>query len=139
MRRIIKDAVPSDLSKSKATYHNDWNSVPREIKKRWGEQLAKEQRGLDAYTEEIVIEGKRHIDHYHKRELFPQETFTWANLLLANHSHLFGADAKDRCIKGQGDYALLANPVIEDAQSYFRYNTRGEITPRDELSDELQA
>lgn len=139
MRRIAKDAEPSDLSKSKVTYHNDWSSVPGELKKRWGEQLVEEQRGLDAYTEEILLEGLRHIDHYRKRELYPQETFAWANLLLANHGHHFGADAKDSRIRGRGDYDLLVDPVIDEAQSYFRYNTRGEILPSDELSDKQEA
>ena len=101
--------------------------------------LSAEQFGLSGYTEEVIDAKRCHIDHFRKRSLFksPHQIFDWSNLILDNHSRLYGAYAKDnganRATKIE-DYALIINPVTENPQHFFTYQENGNIIPRHHLT-----
>ena len=44
-------------------------------------RLVDEQGGVSAYTEE-PLSGDAHIDHFRKRDMFPNLTFDWNNLFV---------------------------------------------------------
>lgn len=142
MRRINKFSAPSTLAEEKNTCGNNWDNVSNGIKKSWREQLSEEQKGLDAYTEEILsLDDKTttHIDHFKKRAHHPELTFDWGNLFLANHqnNNAYGADAKDNGTNKieKDKYDDLIYPAEEDPHEYFTYNLEGEICPCEGLDD----
>lgn len=99
--------------------------------------LVEEQDCICGYSE-IPIEDERycHIDHYKKRNMFPEHAFNWSNLIAACNDEDFGAKYKDNKsdIK-KTDYLKLFDPVTDSVQDYFYYNERGEIEPHPTLSD----
>lgn len=142
MRRIAKLPAPSTLAEEKKTCGNNWDNVSKGTKKLWRDQLFEEQKGLDAYTEEILsLDNKTttHIDHFKKRVHHPELTFDWENLFLANHqnNNAYGADAKDNGTNKieKDKYEDLIHPAEEDPHEYFTYNLRGEICPREGLDN----
>lgn len=142
MRRINKCPAPSTLAKAKNTCGNNWDNVSKGTKESWRDQLFKEQKGLDAYTEEILsLDDKTttHIDHFKKRAHHPELTFDWGNLFLANHqnNNAYGADAKDNGTNKieKDKYDDLIYPAEEDPHEYFTYNLEGEICPCEGLDD----
>lgn len=80
-------------------------------------RLVDEQGGVSAYTEE-PLSGDAHIDHFRKRDLFPNLTFDWNNLFVDGMSESYGARFKDKNIK-KGDYALLISPAEEKCRTIF--------------------
>lgn len=144
MRRINKCPAPPTLAKEKKTCGNNWDNVSQGTKKLWRDQLFKEQKGLDAYTEEILsLDDKTttHIDHFKKRAHHPELTFDWGNLFLANHQNnkAYGADAKDngtnKIEKDKYDDLIYPAAKKEDPHEYFTYSLEGDICPREGLDD----
>lgn len=90
--------------------------------------LEHEQQGCCAYTE-IRISGSKgcHIDHYHTRNLFPDETFNYDNLLVSCNSENYGAKYKDKQVKEKADYGKLLNPVTDVPSDYLEYTFMGEM------------
>jgi len=79
---------------------------------------------------------KRHIDHFRKRNMFPEHTFNWDNLVAACNDEDFGAKYKDnKSGINKPDYAGFFDPVVDSVQDYFYYNERGEVEPHPTLSD----
>lgn len=118
-----------------------WEKFPPSDRHEATVELGKEQQSLDGYTERMLKSDDRntHIDHFRKRSLFPQLIFDWENLILAEHSTEFGADAKDNYsehrVRDKEDYQFLIDPVHEDPHDFFAYLTDGEIVPKAELDD----
>ncbi len=144
MRRINKFSAPSTLAEEKNTCGNNWDNVSKGTKKLWRDQLFEEQKGLDAYTEEILsLDDKTttHIDHFKKRAHHPELTFDWENLFLANHQNnkAYGADAKDngtnKIEKDKYDDLIYPAAKKEDPHEYFTYSLEGEICPCEGLDD----
>lgn len=90
--------------------------------------LKHEQQDCCAYTE-IRISGDKacHIDHYHTRNLFPDETFNYENLLVSCNAENYGAKYKDKQVKGKADYDKLLNPVTDVPSDYLEYTFMGEM------------
>ena len=90
--------------------------------------LEHEQQGCCAYTE-IRISGDKacHIDHYHTRNLFPDETFNYDNLLVSCNAENYGAKYKDKQVKGKADYDKLLNPATDVPSDYLEYTFMGEM------------
>lgn len=138
MRRIERSAPPGDfLEFARKHGHRGWKSLYEEdepLFRRVCDILAKDQRGLSGYTEEPLRDGFRHVDHFLKREHYPQSTFDWRNLIIDSNSERYGAKRKDGRVT-RADNARLVNPVEEDPHAYFRYQADGRMAPRGGLCD----
>lgn len=89
--------------------------------------LENEQSGCCAYTEiRIVKKDKCHIDHFRKRDLFPQMTMDYRNMLVACNSECYGAKYKDKNVT-KADYAKLINPVEDNPSDFLEFTFIGEI------------
>ena len=80
-----------------------------------------------------ALSGDAHIDHFRKRDMFPNLTFDWNNLFVDGMSESYGARFKDKNIK-KGDYALLISPAEENVERFFSYMQNGEIVVAEGLS-----
>lgn len=94
--------------------------------------LVDEQGGVSAYTEE-PLSSDTHIDHFRKRDLFPNLIFDWNNLFVDGMSESYGAKFKDKIIR-KDDYALLISPTEKNVERYFSYMQNGEIVVAKGLS-----
>lgn len=110
------------------TFHNKYKDVYEEARL---QILTDEQNQLCGYTEIYINELEEcHIDHYKKREFFPELTFDWGNLIVATKDDDFGANFKDSNYKIQKkEYSEIYNPVVDDIP--FKYNQWGEIIEED--------
>ena len=73
-----------------------WDDVPSDVRfKMKCFMLSREQNSLCGYTELPLNNDNSHIDHYKKRNLFPQLTFVWDNFVIASIDEEFGAKFKD--------------------------------------------
>lgn len=107
-------------------YHNIYQSV-RII-------LEEDQKHLSGYTE-LPLKAKTHIDHFLKKDLFPQNSFDWFNYVVDDRCNDYGADYKDAHIKHKQDNAKLVNPISENPQNFFTYQASGEMIARADISD----
>lgn len=98
--------------------------------------LEHEQYGLSGYTEAPLHLEKSHIDHFKKQSLYPQFVFEWNNYVVDGKDDTYGAKYKDNAIRNRADNEKLINPVIEDAQRFFKYELSGKMVPADGLSEE---
>ncbi|SCD20200.1 TIGR02646 family protein [Proteiniphilum saccharofermentans] len=100
---ILKNspAVWDDIHKSQLRIYEDICEV-----------LLKEQNNLCGYTE-LPLNNK-HIDHYHKRVLYPEKCFCWDNLIMATLDDDFGARYKDKQINRKEIYNEIFNPVVDN-------------------------
>lgn len=118
-----------DFSCPRSQYHILYKDCRR--------QLLYKQGGLSAYTEVPLEENKSHIDHFRKRDLFPNLSFEWNNLIVDEIGVArYGAGHKDKIIKHIEDYELLINPVLEDPCEYLTYLVNGKIIPKKNLNTE---
>lgn len=102
--------------------------------------LCNEQDCLCGYSE-IPLEAESsssHVDHYYKRNLFPQKTFDWKNLIVSTVDEDFGGKYKDNTYEIKAnEYALIFNPVADDMSQYIRYLGNGKMIPIDGLSQNI--
>lgn len=111
------------------TLHNTYQDIYQNSRL---QILTDEQNQMCGYTEIYINELEEcHIDHYKKREFFPELTFNWDNLIVATKDNDFGANYKDNEYKIQkAEYIKIFNPVIDEVK--FKYTTSGEIVETDE-------
>lgn len=99
--------------------------------------LCNEQDCLCGYSE-IVLEDSNtssHIDHYYMRDLFPQKTYDWNNLIVSTIDEDFGGKYKDNTYKiKKSDYPNIFNPVLEDMSQYIGYSGDGTMEPLNGIS-----
>lgn len=104
------------------------------------ELLLAHQNGLSAYTEKDLGDKELHIDHYRKRDLFPELKFEWNNLIVDERNNdEYGAGHKDKIVKDKAEYELLINPVDEDPTDFLTYQINGEIIPKANLKESDKA
>jgi len=91
--------------------------------------LNNEQKCLCAYCERIIRcdSNKSNIDHFKTRNLFPQETLNYNNLLVSCNREDTCSTFKDRNIKCKSDYDYIINPIIENPDDFLDYLLTGEI------------
>ena len=143
MRRIVKSTAPGCLAAAKDKgwnwddfFHNDHDGHTL-----CTEQAGADQGGVCGYTE-LPLWGKgvtKHLDHYRKKAIYPKLTFDWNNLVCAAKDNRFGADHKDKLIDGRSaetTYAGILNPVEDEAQDYFYYDTDGKMIAYGSLDEE---
>lgn len=102
--------------------------------------LCNEQDCLCGYSEMILEEDSTssHIDHYYKRNLFPQKTFDWNNLIVSTIDEDFGGKYKDNTYKIKAEeYQQIFNPVVDDMSQFIEYSGNGEIVPLNNLSKDI--
>ena len=134
MRKISKQKPLSDfatfVSKNNPT---EWGQLPSKIS---ADSrlciLCNEQDCLCGYSEMVLEEDSAfsHIDHYYKRNLFPQKTFDWNNLIVSTIDEDFGGKYKDNTYKIKTEeYQQIFNPVVDDMSQFIEYSGNGEIVP----------
>lgn len=139
MRRLNKQKPISSfttfVSKNKPT---QWEQLPAQISRdsRFA-ILCDEQDCLCGYSE-IVLEddsSSSHIDHYYKRNLFPEKTFIWDNFVVSTVDEDFGGKYKDNTYKiTKADYPLIFNPVVDDMSQYISFLGNGKMIPSNGIS-----
>jgi uncharacterized protein (TIGR02646 family) len=109
----------------------------KDIKAKLREYIIKEQQNMCAYCEQKLenIE-KLSIDHFKKRDLFPEETLEYINLFISCKSNNHCENSKDRYPKLQkNDYKKIIHPVLDEVENYFTYNLTGEIEANENLNE----
>jgi len=93
-----------------------------------------EQGGLCIYCEVKVDDT--HIDHYKTRNLFPQLTLGYDNLIVSCNNNNHCARYKDNIHKvSKDEYVKFINPVLENPQGFLDYTAYGEICAKDNLNE----
>ena len=143
MRKINKKTALPDFNganfkgdcRTWAGFHEKYKQIYEETR---FQILMDEQNQLCGYTEIFINELKScHIDHYKKRDISPELTFDWNNLIVATKDSAFGAGHKDQKYGIQkSDYDNIFNPVVDDIENYFYYTKWGEVIPKPTISDE---
>ncbi len=133
MKKIDKGEAPGFFSdfikKNRPKVWNDITSIRSRLREHI---LTAEQLGYCAYTEIKISDANDcHIDHYRTRNLFPEKTFEYRNLMVSCNSEEYGAKYKDKQVKGKSDYDNLINPVEDNPTDYMEYTFTGEIQPID--------
>ena len=88
-------------------------------------------KSLDDFKEQ------KHIDHYVKRDIDHNLTFSWTNMIAAVKDYRFGADWKDDHIKksdydsSKKRYKNILDPVVDDFTCRFKFYTDGFMEPSD--------
>lgn len=142
MKKINKISPFSDFEqfvfKNKPTL---WEELPNEIRTNTRMYiLCEEQDCLCGYSEIILEEDSfySHIDHYYKRNLFPQKTYAWNNLIVSTIDEDFGGKYKDDTYRIKAnEYSQIFNPVVDDMSQYIEYSGNGEIIPIEGLSPDI--
>lgn len=131
MRKIDKEVAPEFFSDF-ITRNNptDWSDIAP-IRSRLREYiLGKEQNGYCAYTTiKITDIAHCHIDHFYKRDLFPNRIFDYHNMLVSCNSENYGAKYKDKKVRSKEENKDLINPVSDNPAEYIEYTFTGEIVP----------
>lgn len=139
MKKINKSEEPSSLTKFKRkNSSNKWEDIHTEQNKSIYEdcllQCMEDQNFLCGYTE-IKLDDNYHIDHFIKRNIAPNKTFDWQNMIAAVHDSKFGADFKDKAVKDidynrqSGKYNHILNPIADNMEERFIFSTNGVIEP----------
>lgn len=141
MRRIEKSDAPESLNEFTKKQHTMWKEIHEGGNKHVYEdcltQCELDQDELCGYTEIPLSSGKKHIDHYVKRDIDPNLTFSWTNMIAAVKDYRFGADWKDNHIKpddydsSKKRYKNILNPLVDDFSGRFKYYTDGFMEPSD--------
>lgn len=142
MIHINKSSEPQELTSFKRNIHHSWKEIHQEANKHVYDaclqQCLMDQNELCGYTEMKLNESVQiHIDHYIKRDLAPQLTFEWSNMVAAVKDSRFGADFKDGHMDlanydtSNHTYANAYNPVTDNMLEVFTFSSDGGIEPAD--------
>lgn len=141
MRHIDKNDTPvffqDFLRRDRPSSWEDLHKAEPPVYKDICLALLEEQDNVCGYTELPLKTDHMHIDHYHKRALFPEMCFCWDNFIMATMDDDFGARYKDYQINNMETYDEIFNPVTEHPEDYFEYNYLGEIKPKQGLPEML--
>lgn len=128
MKQLVKGDVPDFLTKF--ILHQQpkvWEDISP-IRPLLRKHILDEQNNFCAYTElRLDTVDDCHIDHYHTRSLFPEETFKYENLLVSCNSEEYGAKYKDKSIKTKEDYKELVNPVENSPSDFIEFGLTGKV------------
>lgn len=136
MRKLDKGApIQHFVDFIRHNHHDRWEDA-KEASPIWREHiLNQEQHGLSGYTEAPIRYENSHIDHFKKQTLYPNLIFEWNNYVVDSKDDTYGARYKDNVVCNQTDNERLINPVVEDAQQFFKYELSGKMVPMDGLGD----
>lgn len=128
MKQLVKENVPKFLTKfvlqKQPKVWEDISPIRQQLRK----HILDEQNHFCAYTElRLDTVDDCHIDHYHTRNLFPEETFKYENLLVSCNSEHYGAKYKDKYIKTKEDYKELVNPIEDSPSDFIEFGFTGKV------------
>jgi len=140
MRQITKDEPnyftsaksKVKLPKTKGAWEDDnISSIRAKLR---GDILLEEQMLLCAYCEKEIDENPKNsnIDHFKTRNLFPELTLDYSNLLVSCNTEERCSKFKDTHIKSREEYDNIINPTIENPHDFFDYLPTGEIIAKNE-------
>lgn len=130
MKQIIKRNAPDFFSKFVAHEKpKTWDEI-RPVRQSLRAHILAEQENCCAYTE-IRLNGEAncHIDHFLTRNLFPEKTFDYNNMLVSCNTEEYGAKFKDKQIMAKNDYDDLINPINDNPADYIEFAFTGDILP----------
>lgn len=128
MKQLVKGEIPDFLTKfithNQPKVWDDINPIRQQLRK----HILNEQNNFCAYTElRINTIDSCHIDHYHTRNMFPEETFNYNNLLVSCNSENYGAKHKDKQVKKKEDYKELINPIDDLPANFITFGLTGKV------------
>lgn len=146
MKTIIKSEVPPCLRQAQGKGWN-WDEFRTNA---YDDYLSVRSQALVDQKDECAYTGlwlgmgtthTLHIDHFHKKAIFPEETLSWENLFAAAKNRNDGADYKDRQIHGtksdaEKQYRAFWSPLEANLSQAFWYRQDGVVEPDEKLSDE---
>lgn len=142
MRHINKSDEPKSLKEFNKVVHVKWSDIHNDENQHVYDECLHlgefDQEGLCGYTEVPLKYGKKHIDHYIKRETDPRLTFCWENMIVAIADYRYGANWKDSHIRNidynfnKKRYKNILNPVVDNFTGRFKFYTDGFMEPLDE-------
>jgi len=96
------------------------------------DMLCDEQASQCAYCgKEIDADpGSSNIDHFKTRNLFPEMTLEYSNLLVSCNTQDRCSNFKDTHIRSRDEYDNIVNPSIENPNDFLEYLPTGEIVAR---------
>lgn len=99
--------------------------------------LLDEQNLCCAYCQKEIDASKycSNIDHFKTRNLFPELTLEYNNLLVSCNTKNRCSSSKDSqtsILKTREDYKKIVNPVSDNPDEYFDYLATGEIIGKNE-------
>lgn len=126
-----------------------WEEFSKECKDEYLEVREKatfEQGQECAYTGLWLGEDssfQNHLDHFHLRAFYPNQTFDWINIFAAVHHNDYGSDSKDKFIKGpkknaDRQYETFWSPLEPNLQEKFWYRTDGWMEANPNLEDSIK-
>lgn len=146
MKTIVKSEAPPCLrqARGKGWDWDEFHANAHDDYLRARNQALADQKNECAYTGLWLGEGTKHvlhIDHFHKKAIFPEETFRWENLFAAAKNRDDGADYKDKRINGprqnaEKQYRSFWSPLEANLSQAFWYRQDGRVEPDEKLSEE---
>lgn len=132
MKQLNKDGSPVWLEQFKVHNHpQHWNDL-NEIRQALRQHILEEQGNCCAYTEIHLSSVENcHIDHYYTRNLYPEKTFDYNNMLVSCNSENYAAKYKDKQIKRKEDYSGLIHPVNDNPSEYIEFTLTGRVVATD--------
>lgn len=102
-------------------------------------QALQEMQGyFCAYCEASIINhDNRHIEHFRKRQHFPQKTFEWANLFWSCSNSCSCGQHKDAQATGAYSPDNLIKPDEDDPEDFFLFLSTGKIEVRAGLPSDM--
>lgn len=136
MRKLDKgEPAQQFIDFIRRNHPNSWEEAKDESPVWRKHILENEQYGLSGYTEVPLHFEKSHIDHFRKQSLYPHLVFEWNNYVVDSKDDAYGARHKDNVVHNQIDNEKLVNPIVEEAQRFFKYELSGKIVPADGLGE----
>ncbi|QCI28548.1 retron system putative HNH endonuclease [Caminibacter pacificus] len=108
----------------------------KQIKSQLREYIISEQKFLCAYCERKLENlTNLSIDHFKKRNLFPDLTLDYNNLFVSCDSATHCERHKDSFSINKEEFKYLIHPVFNNPEYFFEYDLTGHILPKDDLSE----
>jgi len=137
MHKLVRGPEPTCLRQyrdSGITWEDELND-----KASVHEALQEMQGYFCAYCEaSIKNHDNRHIEHFRKRQRFPQKTFEWANLFWSCSNSCSCGQHKDARATGAYSPEDLIKPDEEDPEEYFLFLKTGFIKIKEGISPAMR-
>ena len=131
MRKLERGQAPVCLSRYK--YGRDsWEVITQNesYKDDIWQQLTNMQNAFCAYCESRLHDRKRHIEHFFRRENFPQLTFDWGNIFGSCNEPDSCGNHKDNKAQRGIDLSKVCKPDIMNPVKYLLFLSDGNVMPR---------
>ena len=129
MRRIIKDNVPDFWSAYLRRHHNsryddlDTTEEGKQLRRQIREHMLEHQKMICCYCCKSIDSSNSHNEHIKPKDLFPQNSMDYDNLLVS-------CTSKNTCGMAKGNHYDLMNfvsPLQEGCEEHFSFFPDGQI------------